>query len=236
VRGGILVEGDHQIDPAALIISLQAAVEITGVDVRRDLVAEVVIEQGRVAGVRLPNGDLLRSEKVVIAAGAWSGALTGVPEGRLPVRPVKGQLLHLKSHHEPCPISRIVRGLDVYLVPRGDGRLVIGATVEERAWDDTVTAGAVHDLLRYAYELVPGVTEMSFLGPRAGFRPGTPDNAPLLGATDVPGLIAATGHFRNGILLTPVTAEAIAHLLATGETRDEIGPFTPMRFVRSEAV
>jgi glycine oxidase len=173
---------------------------------------------------------------VVIAAGAWSGALTGVPEGRLPVRPVKGQLLHLKSHHEPCPISRIVRGLDVYLVPRGDGRLVIGATVEERAWDDTVTAGAVHDLLRYAYELVPGVTEMSFLGPRAGFRPGTPDNAPLLGATDVPGLIAATGHFRNGILLTPVTAEAIAHLLATGETRDEIGPFTPMRFVRSEAV
>jgi glycine oxidase len=114
-------------------------------------------------------------------------------------------------------------------VPRSDGRVVIGATMEEKGWDLHPTAGAVHDLLRYAYELVPGITEMRFGSVRVGFRPGTPDNAPLLGPTSLEGLILATGHFRNGILLTPITADLITELLVSGSVPGEMVPFSPER-------
>ncbi|CAM5724974.1 Glycine oxidase OS=Streptomyces albaduncus OX=68172 GN=FHS32_003393 PE=4 SV=1 [Streptomyces griseoloalbus] len=124
----------------------------------------------------------------------------------------------------------MVRGSHVYLVPRESGELVIGATSEELGWDTTVTAGGVYQLLRDAHELVPGLTELPLTETTAGLRPGSPDNAPLLGPTGLDGLLLATGHHRNGVLLTPVTGDAMARVLTTGELPDEALPFTPRRF------
>ena len=228
VRGGILVEGDHQVEPRALAGALLASCERNGVRFEPSKVATVEVDGGRARGVGLANGDRVDANSLVIAAGAWSGLLDGV-EDILPVRPVKGQLLELSAHGPQPRMEHNIRGLDVYLVPRMDGRLVIGATVEEMGYDDTVTAGAVHDLMRYAYELVPGITELRFDRALASFRPGTPDNAPLIGDTEIEGLIAATGHYRNGVLLAPVTADAIAGLIQTGDVGDAARPFSPLR-------
>lgn len=230
VRGGVLVKGDHQVDPAALNAALGIACERVGVTTIRAEVKSVDIEGGAVTGVTLAGGDRISAGKVVVAAGAASGEVGGLPAGMFPVRPVKGQLVELSPGTDPCPIHHNVRGLDVYLVPRSDGRVLVGATMEERGWDAEPTAGAVHDLLRYAYELVPGITEMTFKDVHVGFRPGTPDNAPLLGPTSIEGLVAATGHFRNGMLLTPVTADSIAEMLISDELPEAIAPFSPQRF------
>ncbi len=179
--------------------------------------------------MRLEDGRALTSDKVVLAAGAWSGAVPGIPAEFLPpVRPVKGQLVYLKG--APDLITRNIRGLDVYIVPRTDGRIAIGATVEEKGFDDSITADAVYTLLRDAYELVPELRELELLELVVGFRPGTPDNAPVIGASALEGLIIASGHYRNGILLTPITSDAIAILLATGTAPPEIEPFSPQRF------
>jgi glycine oxidase len=168
---------------------------------------------------------------VVLAAGCWSGGLGGLAAEALPpVRPVKGQLLYLRGPADEPLCSRNVRGLEVYVVPRGDGRVVVGATVEEQGFDTRVTAGAVHDLLRAALELLPDVAELELTETVVGLRPGSPDNAPMLGPAGPEGLVVATGHYRNGILLTPVTADAIAELLATGRVPDLIAPFAPGRF------
>ena len=228
VRGGILVEGDHQVEPRALAEALLASCERNGVRSERSKVATVEIEGERARGVRLANGDRVEADTIVIAAGAWSGLIDGVGD-LLPVRPVKGQLLELSAHGPQPRMQHNIRGLDVYLVPRADGRLVVGATVEEMGYDDAVTAGAVHDLMRYAYELVPGITELRFDRALASFRPGTPDNAPLIGDTEIEGLIAATGHYRNGVLLAPITADAIARLIETGDVGDAARPFSPLR-------
>lgn len=123
-----------------------------------------------------------------------------------------------------------MRGAQVYLVPRANGELVVGATTEELGWDTTVTAGGVYELLRDAHELMPGITELPLTETRAGLRPASPDNAPLLGPTALPGLHLATGHHRNGVLLTPVTGEVMAHVLTTGELPELGRPFSPGRF------
>ncbi|MDP8977451.1 MAG: FAD-dependent oxidoreductase, partial [Actinomycetota bacterium] len=135
---------------------------------------------------------------------------------------------------EPALLSRNLRGLDVYLVPRADGRLVVGATVEERGFDDRVTAGAVLDLLRHAWELLPGVAELELTETVCGLRPGSRDNAPLLGPGDPEGLVLATGHYRNGVLLTPVTADTVVELLVTGRVPELIAGFGPRRFATQE--
>jgi glycine oxidase len=228
IRGGILVEGDHQVDPQALGSALFASCEHRGTQHVRAKVASVRMSEGRATGLVLTDDTELEARYVVIAAGAWSGMVGGVEEV-LPVRPVKGQLVRLSARGPYRPMEHNVRGLDVYLVPRADGRVVIGATVEEMGFDGSVTAGAVHDLMQEAYELVPAVAELGFDGALAGFRPGTPDNAPFIGATEIEGLIAATGHYRNGILLAPVTADAIARLIGTGDPGDAGRPFSPLR-------
>lgn len=233
VRGGILADGDHQVVPSLLTERLHEACRSAGVETVKEAVAEIVTD-GEVTGVRTTEGRTLPADRVVVAAGAYSGSIGGLPKAEFPVRGVKGQLLHLRADREPVPISMTVRGLDVYLVPRADGTVVVGATMEERPWDTTVTAGAVHDLLRYAYELVPGITEMEFVGALTGFRPATPDNAPLLGETSIPGLFAATGHYRNGILLTPITAEVISDLIVDGRTEENVDAFSPRRFAPQE--
>jgi glycine oxidase len=236
VRGGLRVDGDHQIDPRRLIQALLAACEHTGVVFHRLWAERLDVVAGRAAGVTATDGTRLGAGQVVLAAGSLSGRLAGVPDAVLPpVRPVKGQVLRLTVPRRYAPflsrtVRAVVRGSQVYLVPRENGELVIGATSEELGWDTTVTAGGVYELLRDAHELIPGITELPLTETRAGLRPGSPDNAPLLGPTDLPGLLLATGHYRNGVLLTPVTGDAMADVLATGELPDEVRAFTPRRF------
>jgi glycine oxidase len=232
IRGGVLAAGDHQVDNRALVQALLVACERAGVRLLAGRVAELAVDGDRVAGIVLAGGGAaLPAGAVVLAAGCWSGGLGGVAAEALPpVRPVKGQLLYLRGPAEAPLCSRNVRGLEVYVVPRGDGRVVVGATVEEQGFDTRVTAGAVHDLLRAALELLPDVAELELTETVVGLRPGSPDNAPMLGPAGPEGLVVATGHYRNGILLTPVTADAITELLASGRVPDLIAPFDPARF------
>lgn len=233
-RGGILVSGDHQVDNRALMDALLTAAERGGVRIVRQRAVSVDLEHERVAGVRLAGGERIGCSSVVLAAGAFSDSIEGLPPGVAPpVRPVKGQLLHLRGPAETRLATRNVRGIDAYIVTRSDGRVVIGATVEERGFDERVTAGGVHDLLRAGFELLPGVTELELTETSVGLRPGTPDNAPILGKSDVEGLVIATGHYRNGVLLAPITSAAIADLLVTGEVPELIEAFSPGRFSKA---
>jgi glycine oxidase len=231
IRGGVLAAGDHQVDNRALVEALLVACDRAGVRLVEGRVAELTLEGDRVTGVVLVGGERQAAGAVVLAAGCWSGRVGGLAAEVLPpVRPVKGQLLYLRGPADRPLCSRNVRGLEVYVVPRGDGRVVVGATVEEQGFDTQVTAGAVHDLLRAALELLPDVAELELAETVVGLRPGSPDNAPMLGPAGPDGLVVATGHYRNGILLTPVTADAIAELLATGRVPELIAPFGPERF------
>lgn len=230
IRGGIRVEGDHQIDNRALVDALLAACAVRGVALEKDIATEV--RPGAGVEVGLAGGGAVSASQVVVAAGARSATIGGMRP--LAIRPVKGQLLHLRSRDGVPVLDGNVRGLEVYLVPRSDGRLVVGATVEEQGFDGRVTAGAVRELLDAAFELLPEVTELELVEVAVGHRPGTPDNAPLLGSADVEGVFVATGHHRNGVLLAPVTAEVIRALLAGSELPWDISPFSPDRFVPVE--
>ncbi|CAM5380310.1 MULTISPECIES: glycine oxidase ThiO [Streptomyces] len=239
VRGGLRVDGDHQVDPRRLAAALLAACERAGVAFHRTTAERLTVERGRATGAELADGSRIAAGQVVLAAGSRSGRLAGVPEDVLPpVRPVKGQVLRLRMP-EGLPggvpflsrtVRAVVRGGPLYLVPREDGELVVGATTEELGWDTTVTAGGVYELLRDAHELMPGITELPLIETRAGLRPGSPDNAPLLGPTALPGLLLATGHHRNGVLLTPVTGDVLAAALTGGPLPEEALPFAPDRF------
>jgi glycine oxidase len=181
--------------------------------------------------VQLAGGEVVAADRVVGAAGAWSGAIEGLPA--LALRPVKGQIMRLREPQGPGLLERIVGFEGGYLVPRGDGRYVLGATMEERGFDTTVTAGALYELLRDAGELVPGIHELVVEECSAGLRPATPDNAPALGRDErLDGLVWATGHHRNGILLAPVTGEIVADVLGGG---DAPAAFAAQRFAREGA-
>ncbi|MEV8290046.1 glycine oxidase ThiO [Streptomyces niveus] len=246
VRGGLRVDGDHQIDPRRLAAALVTACERTGVVFHRAWAERLRVVGDRAAGVTLAGGPERGAEldagQVVIAGGSLSGRLAGVPDDVVaPVRPVKGQVLRLTVPRPYAPfLSRTlraeVRGSHIYLVPRENGELVLGATSEELGWDTTVTAGGVYELLRDAHELLPGITELPLTETRAGLRPTSPDNAPLLGPTALPGLHLATGHHRNGVLLTPVTGQVMATVLTTGELPDDARPFAPGRFSPAASV
>ena len=226
VTGAIWAARDAQADPRATLRALAAAVEEIELGAE---VEEIEHQAGRVTGVRTAEGSI-SSEHVVVAAGAWSSALDPLGEGP-PVRPVKGQILELRARPgESCPLTRTVRTPRCYLVPRGDGRVVLGATVEERGYDTSVTAGGVHGLLEAAWEVLPDVGELELVAARAGLRPGTPDNGALVGGGDLHGLVWATGHWRNGVLLAPITGHAVAELLAGGELAAELRPLRPGRF------
>ena len=242
VHGGVLFAGDWSVDNRRYAAALRAAAEAAGVRVVRDRVTEVLLGRRAAASAsraRLADGGDIGSDRVVVAAGCWTSAITGVPAPvRAAVRPVKGQLLRLR-HPAGFPpvithtIRATVRGADVYLVPRADGEVVVGATQEERGPDRMVTAGAVHDLLRDAMSVLPVTSELELAETCAGLRPGTPDNGPVVGEAGPDGLLLATGHYRNGILMSPVTADAIVARLAGQAAAPEWEPFAPGRFAAS---
>jgi glycine oxidase len=231
VRGGFYAPEDGSVDPRRLTAALRAAIAADGgvaVDARA---TDVVLRAGRAVGVRTEDGTVVDADRVVLAAGCWTRRIGGVPPEVMPrVRPVKGQILRLRGHLLRRTTRALVRGSSVYLVPRADGELVVGATQEERGFDVTPTAGGVWELLRDARELVPGITELAFAEVGVGLRPGSPDNMPLLGSTAVPGLLLATGHYRNGVLLAPLTGDVLADVLAGGELPDIAKPFAADRF------
>ena len=237
LRLALDVPGDHAVDPRMLLPALAAAVTAAGGEVREHTaVSGVELIGGRVQGVVLDDGSAVRAEQVVIAAGVWSPRLAGLPEAdRLPVRPVKGQIMRLHDPAGPGLLQRVIRMGPSYITPRGDGRYVLGATSEERGFDTTVTAGAAFELLRDAAELVPGISELVIDEFAAGLRPGTPDNLPAIGPGSVEGLYWATGHRRGGILLAPVTAELLAGALAGEGLPDHAAAFAPAR-LRAAAV
>lgn len=224
IRLGLEVPDDHSVDPRRVVAALHSACEREGVAVREQSpVTGPALDstEQRVEGVRLAGGATLGARRVVLAAGAWSGELEGLPDGaRPPVRPVKGQIMRLRDPAGPGLLTRPVRYPGGYLVPRADGRYVLGGTMEERGFDSDSTAGAAYELLRDALQAVPGVSELAVEELNVGFRPGTPDNAPLIGCSEIEGLVWATGHHRNGILLAPLTAEMVLGELTVEGARD----------------
>lgn len=219
VRLALEAPDDHSVDPRLVLRALRRACERAGVEIReRAAVRSVELDDGgggRAAGVLLRDGERVPAGQVVMAAGAWTGQIEGLPSAaHVPVRPVKGQIMRLRDPAGPGLLERVVRFEGGYLVPRGDGRYVLGATVEERGFELGATAGGVYELLRDAHELVPGVSDLEIEELSVGLRPGTPDNAPAIGTGVLAGLVWATGHHRNGILLAPLTAELVAAALA----------------------
>jgi glycine oxidase len=218
VRLALQAPDDHSVDPRLVLEALRRACLSAGVDIReRSRVSRIELEAGRVSGVTLDGGDRLGAPQVVLAAGPWSERIGGLPAAaQMPVRPVKGQILRLRDPGGPGLLGRVLRFEGGYLVPRADGCYILGATVEERGFAARPTAGGVYGLLRDAGELVPGIRELDIEELSVGFRPGTPDNAPVIGPGALPGLTWATGHHRNGILLAPLTAEMVVEVLGKG--------------------
>ncbi|MGH3250339.1 MAG: FAD-dependent oxidoreductase, partial [Trebonia sp.] len=240
-RGGVLAHGDLSVDNRRYLAALRAAAAATGVAAISGTVTQVLDGQVRMAvpGKSEAQETTLSARRIVIAAGHATRALDGVPAAvRRAIRPVKGQILRLRHPGNIPPIlthtvRAIVQGHDLYFVPRQDGELVVGATQEERD-DRDVTAGAVHDLLRDATTAIPAVSELIFAEASAGLRPGTSDNGPILGpllATGNGSLIIAAGHFRNGILLSAITADAVTALLSGEQPHQAWLPFQPERFL-----
>jgi len=237
VRLALGIEGDHSVDPRRLVAALAEAVRRVGGEVRTGARVDGLIADGdRVAGVLLANGSRLEAGAVLVAAGAQVARLGGLPpEAEVPVRPVKGQVLRLRDPHGPGLVERTIRTRDAYLVPRADGRYVLGATMEERGWDTAPTAGGVFELLRDVSEVVPGVLELDVEELLAGLRPATPDNVPAIGAGAADGLVWAVGHHRNGILLSGLTGALVADVLCGSPLPDWAAAADPLRFARVAA-
>ncbi|MGO9557517.1 MAG: glycine oxidase ThiO [Acidimicrobiales bacterium] len=240
IRGGLNVPFDHQVDPRLVTRALLAACRANGVTVVEAAATEIVLSAGAFTGVRTDSGDTITAGQGVLATGWQAGRVKGLPDHAVPpVRPVKGQILRLRlpaSLPRPAQTIRaVVRGQSVYLVPRLGGDIVCGATSEELGADTTVTAGAVYALLRDAQAVLPMLSEAELTESAAGLRPGSPDNAAMIGPSVVDRLAVATGHYRHGILLTPVTAAMIAGLLSEGPSSggsewERWAVFDPRRF------
>lgn len=226
----VFSRADHQVDNRLLATALQVAFQKAGGVLHTNAPVQSILSEKDAPVVVTADGTRIEASCVVLAAGAWSRRIEGlVPEAKPPVRPVKGQMLQMQMAL-PFDLQHVVRGPDAYLVPKSNGRLLLGATMEERGFDTSVTAGALYDLLDAAWKMVPGIYDLEVTETWAGLRPASRDNEPLLGATHDPRIVFATGHYRHGILLVPVTAEEICRLVHTGETSEWLVPFSPLRF------
>lgn len=236
VSAAVWCPGDHQVDNRQLTMALKRGVETAGGDIfERAEVDELLVDGTRVRGLRTRD-EVHTGDTVVLASGCWSRLLPGLPDcAKPPVRPVRGQIARLNMTPELALntmvwYSRVATSAVAYLVPKNNGHLVLGATSEEMGFDADVTAGGMFELLRAAWEVVPGIYDLPIVESMAGLRPGSRDDAPILGQTPVEGLIMATGHYRKGILLTPLTALAIAEVILEGRTPEIIRPFGIDRF------
>ena len=237
IAGALFSPQDHQVDNRKLTKALRIAAEGAGVKILEHRpVKEIVVQGGRAKGVKLDDGTIAAADTVVLAAGAWSRAIGGLPpDRRPPVRPVKGQMLALRMDPSAPLLSHVLWAPGAYLVPRRDGRLIIGATAEEKGFDASVTAGGLLTLLEAAWRAVPAVEELPVEEIWVGHRPGSRDDAPILGRGPLEGLFYATGHYRNGILLAPVTADAMARLILDDVVEPAIKPFGLERFLPARA-
>jgi glycine oxidase len=237
IAGALFSPQDHQVDNRKLVQALRMAAGAAGVTIHEQRpVKEIVVQGGRAKGVALEDGTIAAADIVVLAAGAWSRGIAGLPpDRRPPVRPVKGQMLALQMDPSAPLLTHVLWAPGAYLVPRRDGRLIVGATVEEQGFDDKITAGGMLTLLEAAWRAVPAVEELPVAEIWVGHRPGSRDDAPILGPGPAQGLIYATGHHRNGILLAPVTADAIARLALDDIVEPAIKPFGLERFQPARA-
>ena len=232
LAGAVFSPEDTQVDNRKLAAALRIAAEAAGAGIsEHQAVKTISNDAGRVDGIVLADGRKVAADVVVLAAGAWSRSIEGLaPELRPPVRPIKGQMLALRMDPTAPLLTHVVWAPGAYLVPRLDGRLLVGATVEEKGYDTSLTAGGILTLLEAAWRVVPAVEELPIDEMWVGHRPGSRDDAPILGTGLIDGLIYATGHHRNGILLTPITADAIAELVFEGAADPAIRPFSIERF------
>jgi glycine oxidase len=230
LSAAVYAPSDHQVDNRLLLDALREAFVAEGGTLHEETPVAAVDPDKQAPAVMTEAGTRVEGTDVVVAAGVWSRDLDGLtPDAQPPVRPVKGQMIQLQRKR-PFDLQHVIRGPEAYLAPKSSGRIVVGATSEEMGFDTTVTAGGLYDLLEGAWEVVPGIYDLPVDDTWAGLRPASRDHAPLVGRTAAPGVIMATGHYRHGILLTPVTAEEVADLVRTGETSDWLGPFAPTRF------
>jgi glycine oxidase len=234
IAGAVFSRNDHQVENRALARALIAACRGAGVAIHEHCpVAEVVIAGGQARGVETARGRD-DAEIVVLAAGAWSREVGGIPPANQPpVRPIKGQMLALQMDPKAPLLRHVVWLPRAYLVPRLDGRLIIGATVEERGFDASLTAGGMLALIEGAWRGVPSIEELPIAETWVGFRPGSRDDAPMLGPSGIDGLVIATGHHRNGILLTPVSAAVVSSYILSGRLPEMALPFDPQRFQKA---
>ena len=233
ITAAIWLPDDCQINNRDLIDALRDAFVARGGDLREDTPARsVVIEDNRALAVRT-DADEVAASSVIVAAGCWSGLIAGIPDAlKPPVRPVKGQIVSLRMIGE-FEFKHVVRAPDAYLLPKNDGRLLVGATQEEMGFDVTPTAGPVMRLLERGWEAIPSIYDLAIDSIDVGLRPGSRDNEPLIGPTEISDLYFATGHHRHGILLAPVTAYALCDMIIDGRTSELLAPFHPSRFLKS---
>jgi glycine oxidase len=239
LRFALKFPGDHQVDNRRLMTALHGAARNAGIEFlthteARELLTENVAGRSRVSGVVTARGEI-HARTVVIAAGSWSSLLRCYESPQFEVEPVRGQMVAIEA---PAPAVRhVIYSRRGYLVPRLSGYLIAGTTTERAGYDKRVTAGGVASIIKSAIEIMPCVADQAIIETWAGLRPHAPDDMPILGADpSVEGLIYATGHYRNGILLAPVTAQAISELIVKGESHVNLEPFSVARFANRQAV
>lgn len=222
---------DYQLDNRALVEALKTGFQTHGGTLHENTLVEAIEPDEKAPTVITEEGESIEGRQIIVAAGAWSRQIEGLDAAhRPPVRPVKGQMLELQMEL-PFDLEYVVRGPDAYLIPKSDGRLLVGATSEEMGFDRDITAGGLYDLLKGAWEVVPGIYDLPVRDMWVGLRPASRDHAPLLGPSGAPGITVATGHYRHGVLLTPVTAQEITRFVQDGTVSEWIEPFRPDRFV-----
>jgi len=232
---GLSLEQDHCLDTRLLLQALRKAVEGKGGRIVSGVRVQDIAADGTVQAQRLHDGQVVtvQSEAVVLAAGSWSNVELHGVLAHLPIRPVKGQVIRLKA---ASLLQRVVRTPDIYLIPQHSGDLVLGATVEEQGFDVVPTAGGIFDLLRHAWRVLPGIYDMPLQEISVGFRPTTRDHLPVIGRLGATRVLAATGHYRNGILQAPGTARLLADLICEDKQHELLGAFSPDRFDVSKSV
>jgi glycine oxidase len=235
-RAAAFLPDEASVIPRSLAAAVLAASSIAGVELRPAVeVTSLITDKNRCAGVKTSEGETFSAGHVVVAAGCWTSQLADVAR-YAPTRPVRGQMVALRN--AGIPLRRVLRSERGYLVPRDQDtpqNLVAGSTIENAGYQKAVTSGGLEEILGAVNELAPSLAGAEIVETWSGLRPGTPDQLPILGPTDMKGLIIATGHYRNGILLAPITAKLITEWITDGRTSLDWGDFSPLRFLRDNA-